>query len=313
MRIVSLLPSSTEIVFALGLGDQLVGVSHECDHPAVAAELPSVTATTIDAKGSSADIDRQVRELTTQGLSVYQIDELLLERLAPDLILTQDTCEVCAVSFADVERATANLVGNAVDVVSLSPLSLDDVLGTITAVGVAAGVEARAAQLVTELRSRLAALRARTARLAPTKVLVLEWLSPPMIGGHWTPELIRIAGGDPVLGHDAAPTGPVAWDTIAAADPDHVLIIPCGFGVDQSLRELPALYDTAAFAALRAVRAGNVCIIDGNAYFNRPGPRLVDSAQLAAVAIRPDTNSSSGAIVEHDIGNGVTVRVAQPV
>jgi len=286
--IVSLLPSSTEICFALGLGDHVVGVSHECDFPPEVAGRPVVTRPKIDPHATSAEIDQQVRALVADGLSVYRIDEARLRELRPDLIITQDVCEVCAVSFADVREATARLLGAETSILSLAPLTLADVLDSIVRLGRAAGVEDTAQKLVAELRARLEGLRSETTTLPRRRTLVLEWLSPPMIAGHWTPELVRIAGGEPILGHDGAPTGPVAWSTIVEAAPDVVLIAPCGFGVEQSLRELPALAAVPSFAALDAVREGRVVIIDGNAFFNRPGPRLVESAELAAAAIHPE-------------------------
>lgn len=263
-------------------------MSHECDFPAAARSLPILTAPRLDPRASSIEIDRAVRGLVGQGLSVYDIDEQRLQALRPDLIVTQDTCQVCAVSLEEVRDATCRLLGSRVEILSLSPLTLTDALDDVARVGAATGTGAKAAALTRALRSRLAALARETAAAATPRVLVLEWLDPPMIAGHWTPELIRIAGGEPILGHDGKPTGPIGWDAIAAAAPEVVLIIPCGFTVAQTLRELDTLRRQPAFAALPATRAGRVAIIDGNAYFNRPGPRLVDSAEIAAAAIAPE-------------------------
>jgi iron complex transport system substrate-binding protein len=287
-RIVSLLPSSTEICFALGLGDRVVGVSHECDFPPKAAGRPVLTRPMVDPHATSAEIDQQVRALVADGLSGYRIDEELLRELRPDLIITQAVCEVCAVSFAEVHEATARLLGAETSILSLTPLKLADVLDDIVRVGRAARAEDAAQKLVAELRARLDSLRAETTALPRRRTLVLVWLSPPMIAGHWTPELVRIAGGEPILGHDGAPTGPVEWSAIVAAEPEVVLIAPCGFRVEQSLRELRALATVPGFAEFDAVRAGHVAIADGNAFFNRPGPRLVDSAEIAAAAIYPE-------------------------
>jgi iron complex transport system substrate-binding protein len=287
-RIVSLLPSATEICFALGLQDQVVGVSHECDFPAAARRLPVLTAPQIDPRASSADIDRAVRELVSRGLSIYRIDEARLGALQPDLIVTQDTCQVCAVSLDEVRAAACRLVGGAVNILSLSPQTLTDTLDDIVRVGDATDRQAEARALVTALRLRLGRLSQATASLPRPRILVLEWLAPPMIAGHWTPELIRIAGGDPILGHDGAPTSPIGWDRIAAARPEVVLVIPCGFTVAQTLRELDTLKQQPAFMDLPAARSRRIAIIDGNAFFNRPGPRLADSAEIAAAAIFPD-------------------------
>lgn len=287
-RIVSLLPSATEICFALGLSDRLVGVSHECDFPPGARALPALTTPAIDPRGSSLEIDREVRARMAAGLSIHRVDEERLRALRPDLIVTQDTCEVCAVSLDEVRAAARRIAGPEVELLSLAPLVLADVLEDIVSVGRAAGVEARARAYAAELRVRLERLARETALLARPSVLVLEWLAPPMAAGHWTPELVRIAGGEPVLAPEGAPTGPIEWERIAARDPDFVLIAPCGFRIEQTLRELGALERQPGFSALAAVRAGRVAIADGNAYFNRPGPRLAESAELAALALHPE-------------------------
>ncbi|MSP60767.1 MAG: cobalamin-binding protein [Myxococcales bacterium] len=287
-RIVTLLPSATEICFALGLGERVIGVSHECDFPPAARALPVLTAPKVDPHAPSDEIDRQVRALVADGLSVYRIDEERLRALAPDLIVTQDACEVCAVSFAEVQEAARRMLGEGAQVVSLAPLTVDDVLEDIRRVGRAAGVASVAEALVSGLRARLESLRAETASLPRPRTIVLEWLAPPMIAGHWTPELIRIAGGDPILGHDGRPTGPIPWERVVEASPEALLVIPCGFPLAQSRAEMAALAARPGFADLPAVRAGRVVLLDGNAYFNRPGPRLVESAELAALALHPD-------------------------
>jgi iron complex transport system substrate-binding protein len=287
-RIASLLPSSTEICFTLGLGERVVGVSHECDFPPEVSGRPVLTSPKVDPHATSAEIDRQVRALVADGLSVYRINDERLRELRPDLIITQDVCEVCAVSFAEVREATARLLGAEASILSLSPLTLANVLDDIVRVGRAAGVEDAGHRLVADLRRRLDGLRAETALLPRPRVLVLEWLSPPMVAGHWTPELIRIAGGEPILGRDGEPKGPIDWGAIREAAPEVVLVAPCGFRIEQSLREMPSLAELPDFAELPAVRAGRVVIADGNAFFNRPGPRLVESAEIAAMAIHPE-------------------------
>lgn len=286
-RIVSLLPSATEILCALGLRERLVGVSHECDHPAAVRGLPVLTATKVDAHASSQEIDRQVRALVGQGLSVYRIDEALLRALAPDLIVTQDVCEVCAVSFAEVQAATCALLGADVTVCSLSPRTMTDVLADVVRVAEAAGVAERGHALTAALAGRLARLASLTADRPRPTVVFLEWLDPPMVAGHWTPELLRLAGGAPILGHDGAPTGAVEWSTIVDADPEVLILGPCGFPVAQTMAELASLAARPGFWGLRAVRGGRVHVVDGNQYFNRPGPRLVDSAEIAASIIHP--------------------------
>jgi iron complex transport system substrate-binding protein len=307
--IVSLLPSATEICFALGLGDEVVGVSHECDHPREARQRPIVTSSAIDSSATSSEIDQQVNQRVTDGLSLYQVDLEKLRALRPGVILTQDTCRICAVSLDDVKASLARLFADngeptpktahqaahdgptAAEIISLAPRSLDDVFADILRVGAACDHLPQAHALVATLQARLDRLRATTANLPRPRVLVLEWLAPFMVGGHWTPELIRIAGGDPILAHDKAPTRARPLREIADADADVVLVAPCGFKVEQTLAEITALGDDdsvgARLRSLRAVRNGRGYIIDGNAYFNRPGPRLVDSATLAAAAIHP--------------------------
>ena len=292
MRIASLLPGATETCFALGLGDQIVGVSHECDMPGAAKELPALTSSTVDATASSRAIDQQVRELVCDGLSLYDVDLDALREAAPDLIVTQDMCDVCAVTSADVEAATRAALGKDVAIVSLAPLSLDDVLGDIERVATAADVPSRGSDLVGELRERLDAVREATTSFTAPRVLMLEWLDPPMPIGHWTPRIIRIAGGRPVLARDQVPTGPLDWSAIADCEADVLLLAPCGFGVEQTRREVSELLSRPELAALPAVQRGRVYVADGNHFFNRPGPRLVESAEVAAVALHPDLNAT---------------------
>jgi iron complex transport system substrate-binding protein len=283
-RIVSLLPSATEIVYALGLGERLVGVTHECDFPPDARAKPHLTASALPHAGSSAEIDRHVRASLHAGSSLYALDAELLERLAPDLIVTQELCEVCAVSYEIVARAAKRLRGDP-RLVSLEPSSLDDVYANVATIGALTGTEAEAERLVAALRSRAARLAAHVAGRARPRTLVLEWSDPPMSGGHWTPELVELAGGEPVLANPGANSRVLAWDEIAAADPDVILVAPCGFDLDAALRAAADLARVPAWTALRAVRAGRAYAIDGNAYVNRPGPRLVDSAEIFASAI----------------------------
>ena len=288
LRIACLLPSATEICFALGLGDWLVGVSHECDFPPEARSKPVLTAPKIDAHVSSAEIDRQVNSLVSQGLSLYRIDERLLRELRPDLILTQDVCHVCAVPFSEVREATRRLLGTEADILSLSPRTLKDVFEDIGRVGSATGTDVAARGLVTSLEERLESLRVETSKLRHPRVLVLEWLDPPMAASHWTPELIRIAGGHPILGRDAEPSRPTGWQRIRDEAPEVVLVAPCGFPVKQSLREMGELFKRPGFAQTPAAQQGQLAVVDGSSYFNRSGPRLVESAEIAALVIHPE-------------------------
>jgi iron complex transport system substrate-binding protein len=283
-RIVSLLPSATEIVYALGLGDRLVGVTHECDFPPEANGKPVLTASTLPHAATSAEIDRHVRRHLHQGSSLYSLDAELLERLHPDLILTQELCAVCAVSYEIVARAAKRLSGDP-HVVSLEPSSLEDVYANIETVGALCGVRPVALAVVAALRERTGALARHVAALPRPRTLVLEWTDPPMSGGHWTPGLVELAGGTPILAHPGANSQVLAWDAIAAADPDDIVVAPCGYDMTKTEAAAAELDARPEWRALRAVREGRVHPIDGNAYVNRPGPRLVDTAELFAAAL----------------------------
>jgi iron complex transport system substrate-binding protein len=280
-RIVSLLPSATEIVYALGIGDRLVGVTHECDYPDEARSKPILTASSLSHSGRPGDIDRHVRRAVHEGSSLYTLDAELLESLAPDLILTQELCEVCAVSYGIVARAVRSLRSDP-RLVSLEPSSLDDMYATIATVGELTGTGGRATEVIAELRARVDRLRASIGPGARPRVLVLEWTDPPMSAGHWTPELVDIAGGTPVLGNAGANSTTLSWEAIALADPDLIIVTPCGFDLEKTHAAIAELNELPAWRELRAVRSGNVFAVDGNAYVNRPGPRLVDSAEIFA-------------------------------
>jgi iron complex transport system substrate-binding protein len=287
MRIVSLLPSATEIVYALGLGDALVGVTHECDFPPEARSKPVLTASALPHAATSAEIDRHVRRSLHAGSSLYTLDAELLEALAPDLIVTQELCAVCAVSYEIVARAAKRLRGDP-RIVSLEPSSLEDVYANIETVGELAAARDAASRVVASLRERaLAIVRHVVGRPRP-RTLVLEWTDPPMGSGHWTPGLVEIAGGEPVLANPGADSQMIPWETIAAADPDAVLVAPCGFGLDATLGAIAELGGNGVWRSLRAVCDGRAFAIDGNAYVNRPGPRLVDTAEIFASAIHGD-------------------------
>jgi iron complex transport system substrate-binding protein len=283
-RIVSLLPSATEIVYALGLGDRLAGVTHECDFPDDAKRKPVLTASALEAGSRPGDIDHHVRRAVHEGSSLYTLDEAALAALEPDLILTQELCEVCAVSYEIVTSAVKRLRGDP-RVVSLEPSSLEDVFTTIETVAALTATQDRARSVIAGLRERVQALRAEANGYRP-RVLVLEWTDPPMSAGHWTPELVEIAGGTPILCNPGANSQTLRWDEIAAADPDAIIVAPCGFDLEKTNAAIAELEDRDEWRRLRAVRSDGVTAIDGNAFVNRPGPRLVDSAELFAAAIR---------------------------
>jgi iron complex transport system substrate-binding protein len=287
MRIVSLLPSATEIVAALGLADQLVGRSHECDFPPGVERLPALCAPKLRIEGSSREIDRDVKALVANGLSVYRVDAERLRDLAPDVIVTQTQCGVCAVAEADVLAATCNWAGASVRIVSLAPNRLEDVFADVERVAGALHVQARGAAVVAGLRERLDALAARTSSLAKPAVACIEWLDPLMAAGNWVPELVEIAGGRNLFGEAGEHSPWLEWEVVRRADPDVVVAMPCGFDLARTRRELSALERLPGWPELRAVREGRLSIVDGHQYFNRPGPRLVESAEILAEILHP--------------------------
>jgi iron complex transport system substrate-binding protein len=289
MRIVSLLPSTTEIVFALDLGDQLVAVTHECDYPPAAQLLPVITSSALDhTDASSAQIDAVVRTQLRDNLSIYHLDHGLLAQLAPDLILTQALCEVCAVSFGIVERAAAEYTPTA-QLLSLEPVDLEGILGTILAVSSVTNCRERGVAYVAELRARIERIRARAATaVRRPRVLCLEWFDPLFGPGHWLPEIVEIAGGTCLIGRTGEASQQISWDAVINARPEVIVLTACGFDLDRAEAEARAtLPQHPAWRDLPAVREGRVSIVDGNAYFSRPGPRIVESLELMAELIHP--------------------------
>ena len=293
-RIVSLIASATEIVCALGARERLVGRSHECDFPADVATLPALTAPKFKVEGSSAEIDARVREIVRDGLSVYRVDGEALKALAPDVIVTQDHCEVCAVSLADVEAATCTWTGRPVEIVSLRPNCMADVYADIGRVARALGTTDAGDALAAQMQARLSAVRARVAGRARPRVAFIEWVEPLMAGGNWMPEMIEIAGGHNLFGQAGKHSDWMQWPELVAADPDAIVVAPCGYGLERCLEELPLLLAKPGWAEISAVKAGRVYFADGNAYFNRPGPRLADSAEILAEMLHPDASGSRG-------------------
>lgn len=287
-RVASLLPAATEIICALDARAQLVGVSHECDWPSEVIGLPVLTRSKVPTWGSSADIDRAVRAVLTDALSVYEVDEAALAALRPDVVVTQDLCDVCAVSLDDVRDALRRIASEKVELVSLSPTRLDDLFADVRSVARALGVVPRGEALVTDLGRRMQAVRARSAALgARPRVLTIEWIDPVMVGGTWMPELVELAGGEPLVTApgDHAPTLDRA--ALAALAPDVVLVKPCGFDLARSKRELDTLAAQLAGLSWPALERNAVWLADGNAFFNRPGPRLVESLEILAACVHP--------------------------
>ena len=288
MKIVSLLPSATEIVAALGLAENLVGRSHECDWPTGLDHLPVLTQPKMNPLENAATIDRDVRALVEDGTSVYKLDADAIRTIAPDVVITQSQCELCAVSLGEVETVLQDWVGaTRPKLVSLEPMSLVDVAEDITKTGAALDVERQADRLNVDMAEGFAALRATTETLPCKKVFFMEWTAPLMGAGNWMPETIAAAGGEVVLGHEGVHSPTVTLAEIAAADPDVILVGPCGFSIDRARQEMTVLQDNKNWQNLRALKAGEVYLVNGNHFFNRPGPRLLQSAEIVAEILHP--------------------------
>lgn len=289
-RICSLLPSATEIVCALGLGDRLVGVTHECDYPPEATGKPRVTASVIDSEGmSSREIDAAVRDSLAEQATIYHLDRSLLDRLQPDLVLTQELCDVCAVGSNEVREVVAAL-SHVPRVVSLEPRTLREVLDSILVVGRLAGTMRQAIQVVECLWERIEAVSTAVAGRPVPSVLTLEWIDPVFVGGHWVPQMVERAGGHDVLGQAGRPSREVSWDQIVASAPDVVILMPCGFGLERSIEEFRQARLPVEWQQLPAVRNERVYAVDGSSYFNRPGPRLVDGVEILGAIFHPEAD-----------------------
>jgi iron complex transport system substrate-binding protein len=288
-RTVSLLPAATEIVGALGLMGDLVAVSHECDHPAEANALPRATRCEIHGGGlDSQAIDAWVSDRLRSGESLYTLDEGLLRRLGPELILTQKLCDVCAPAFGSVQ-AFAQTLPVPPRVLNLEPRRLDDVFANVCAVAEAMGHAERAGPVVAALKDRVRAVAEGSSRAADRpSVFLMEWADPVYCCGHWGPELVELAGGRDVLGRRGEDSVRVEWEAVLAADPEVIVLACCGHGVERTRRDVPALAARRGWGSLRAVRSGRVHVCDGSAYFSRPGPRLVDSLEILAQIIHPE-------------------------
>lgn len=293
-RVVSLLPSATEIVAALGCADWLVGRSHECDHPAGIDSLPVCTRPRLDLCGSSAEIDRKVKDALADATSVYEVLQGPLRDAAPDVIITQDQCEVCAVSLTDVEAAVCEWTGKPARIVSLKPMTLADVFDDVARVGAALGLGEQGQEVANQLRARAGNMTADRAEGGPPpRVACIEWTDPLMAAGNWVPELVRMAGGEDVFGTAGEHAPWITWEDLKAADPDVIVFMPCGFGLERSMDEARLLMERHPdFADLKAARAGRVYATDANSYFNRPGPRLVESLEMLRAILIGDCSGN---------------------
>ncbi|MDR8393049.1 cobalamin-binding protein [Aliifodinibius sp. S!AR15-10] len=287
MRIVSLLPSITEIICALEMESHLVGRSHECDFPSSVQELPACTAPKYKGDGTSYEIDQQVKSLVQEGLSVYRVDAELLVSLEPDLILTQDHCEVCAASYTDVKRAVQETLDQDIDILSVSPSNLDEVLLSIQKIAEAVDREEEGTQLIKGMIMKWNNIQGKAANLPSPEVACIEWIDPLMSAGNWFPELVNIAGGNFKLGTPGDPSPWIGWEQVLAEDPDILLVSPCGYSISQTENEMQELTSKDEWNELQAVKNGRVFLMEGHHYFHRPGPRLVESAEILAEIFHP--------------------------
>ena len=287
-RILSLIPSSTEIVCALGFENQLIGRSHECDFPSSVQKLSSCTAPKFKVEGTSAEIDQRVKSILKNALSVYQIDEKKLQQMQPDIIITQAQCEVCAVSLKDVENAVCEWVESRPQIVSLEPNQLSDIWKDFINIAEALGVKEQGHELVSQLKQRMNKIAQKTINFPqkPT-VVCIEWIEPLMSAGNWMPELIEMGGGINLFGVAGEQSPWMTWEQLLEANPDVILVMPCGFNLARSKAEMSPLSQKPEWSQLNAIQNQQVYLIDGNQYFNRPGSRLLESLEIIAEILHP--------------------------
>ncbi|CAN5911838.1 cobalamin-binding protein [soil metagenome] len=296
MRVVSLLPSATEMVHFAGAGDALVGVTHECDYPPGVEKLPHLTSSLIDHHNmSSAEIDAAVGQRLTDDDSIYALDAELLDKLSPDLIVTQGLCEVCSVSLNLVERVAADLTCHP-EVFSTDPTSLGEVLADTVTVGELLGTADETRRKVGELEERLERVERDVSRLTPPRVGCLEWLDPPFSAGHWVPEMVQLAGGEELFAGPGERSERLSWEAVFEADPEVLVLMPCGFDAERAIQEGQYLPELEGWEELAAVRDNRVWAVDANSYFSRPAPRLVDGVEILARILHPETFSSTSEI-----------------
>ena len=291
MRIVSLLPSATEIVCSLGLADALVGISHDCDYPPEIRSRPALSQAIVTTDLPSGLIETRIRDQIHRGMSVYHLDETELARLRPDLILTQELCQVCAPSYTLVKQAAKILEAEA-RIASLEPTGLAGILDNILLVGEMTGTLDRARAVVDDLHRRIKAVRSAVSGRPRPRVVAIEWLDPMYVGGHWVPEMVEIAGGEDIFGKAGEPSFVVEWDRVLEAQPDVVVVMPCGLDITRTRREIGLLTGLPGWKDLPAVRAGRVYLTDASAYFNRPGPRIVTGLEILAFILHPGSLSA---------------------
>jgi len=288
-RIVSLIASATEIVCALGFEDALVGRSHECDYPPSVQRLPACSEPKFNIHGTSREIDGRVKTIVRESLSVYRVNGDKLKALKPDIIITQDHCEVCAVSLKDVEQAVCDWFGNKVKIVSLRPNDLKDIWQGIRQIADALSQPDRAEKLIKQCQERMLAIEQKAKNLAQPTVVCIEWIEPLMCAGNWVPELVAMAGGRDLLGKPGKHSPWMDWEQLQQADPEIIIVMPCGWDIQRAAQEMPVLVKKNEWHQLKAVKSKQVYLTDGNQYFNRPGPRLVESLEILAEIMFPHT------------------------
>jgi len=291
-RVLSLLSSTTEIIYALGCGDRLVGRSHECDYPEEVSELPICTIPKFNVDGTSREVDDEVKSLVQSALSIYYINEKLLKELKPDIIFTQSQCEVCAVSVSDVENALKNITGLSSRVISVEPNSVEDIFNDILTIAEILNVRKKGKELVELIKAKIDSTEKIVYQKSSPSVAAIEWIDPLMAAGNWVPQLIRVAGGENLFGEAGKHSPWMKYNDLLEQDPEIIIVMPCGYDIKKSLIEIKTLESKKGWGSLKAVRNRNVYITDGNQFFNRPGPRIIESLEILLEIIHSDFSES---------------------
>ena len=291
-RVLSLLSSTTEIIYALGCGDRLVGRSHECDYPEEVYELPICTIPKFNVEGTSREVDDEVKSLVQSALSIYYINEKLLKELKPDIIFTQSQCEVCAVSVSDVENALKNITGLSSRVVSIEPNSIEDIFNDILTIAQILNVRNKGKELVELIKAKIDSTEKIVYQKSSPSVAAIEWIDPLMAAGNWVPQLIKVAGGKNLFGEAGKHSPWMKYNDLLEQDPEIIIVMPCGYDIKKSLIEIKTLESKKGWGSLKAVRNRNVYITDGNQFFNRPGPRIIESLEILLEIIHPELSES---------------------
>lgn len=287
-KVLSLLSSTTEIIYALGCGDRLVGRSHECDYPEAVSNLPICTSPKFNVEGTSREVDNEVKSLVQSALSIYQINEKLLKELKPDIIFTQSQCEVCAVSVSDVENALRNITGLSSRVISVEPNSIDDIFNDILTIAEILNVMKKGIELIDLIKAKIDNTEKIVYQRSSPSVAAIEWIDPLMAAGNWVPQLIKVAGGENLFGEAGKHSPWMKYNDLVDEDPEIIIVMPCGYNIKKSLIEIKTLESKKGWVGLKAVRNRNVYITDGNQFFNRPGPRIIESLDILLEIIHPD-------------------------